>query len=226
VLQIGRLGDAFEQDELLMTWRGRCNPTLFAEIASALGWAIWAKVKDDVVAPEVCIEWNGPGVSANTHLDRFKLYPHIYLYVALSTKGQKKTTHLGWESNSKTKPQMVSWTQRHVEDDRIDIPDRTTVLEMAAYRKFDNYGDEGSYSGEAGMHDDTVTALQILVVRLRYAASSGEDASVEYVIEAGDDEEAEEGNEWDPHAESDDPAEDLDDDEDPDEYLFYHDDDD
>lgn len=184
-LAIGVLND-YGQDELIMTWRGRLNPLAFGEVASALAWALYIRTGDEVPAPTLAIEWNGPGKSCNTYIDRYNLYPHTYRYIQPGVHGQRPTKHIGWESNANTKPLMVNYTQRHCERDRIDIPDHQTVLEMSCYQKFGGYGDPSDYGGKAGVHDDCVTALEILIVLLRYAAGTGTPEEVTTIDELVD----------------------------------------
>ena len=197
ILKVGRLNDSADVDEVIMTWRGRLNPLDFGEVACALAWFCYIKTDDDsVAAPELAIEWNGPGVSCNTYIDKYKLYPHMFTYVQPSVKGQPKSKHIGWESNAKTKPMMVDYLQRSIERDLIDEPDETTILEMTAYRQIDDFGDSGSYGGQAGTHDDNVSALQILNVRLRYNQATG---TPEDVITIDDvDDSADDTVPWDP----------------------------
>lgn len=175
-LVVGVLNEqsAFARDEVIMTWRGRLNPLLFGELASALSWYIAARVGDEVTMPELVLEWNGPGVSCNTWVDRQNLYPNTYRYIQPSTHGQPKTKHIGWESNAKTKPMMVNYTQRHIEQDLVDIPDEQFVEELSSYRQLDDYGDSSSYGGESGTHDDCVTALEIFIVRARQESGTGQ----------------------------------------------------
>jgi hypothetical protein len=184
VLAVCRMDDTLDgRDEVIMTWRGHLNPVLFGELASALCWWCLSKVGDDVRAPELCLEWNGPGVSANTVVDKLNLYNNTYRYVSPSVHGQPKTKHIGFESNSRTKPMMVSYTQRHIEMDRISVWDETFVEELSSYRKVDDYGDDNSYVGDAGMHDDCVTALEIGILRMRQEAGTNEIATVAYTDE-------------------------------------------
>ncbi len=176
-LCVAALND-FGHDEVLMTWSGHLNPLLFGEVASALGWALTMRVGGDVLMTELAIEWQGPGKSTNTYIDKHNLYTNTFRYVQPGVHGQKATKHIGWESNANTKPLMVNYTQRMVDRDMIDIPDKHTVLEMSAYRKTDDFGDSSSYGGQAGMHDDAVTSLEICCVRLRYNAGSGNPEAV------------------------------------------------
>jgi hypothetical protein len=60
---------------------------------------------------------------------------------------------------------------------------------MSCYRKMDDYGDDSSFGGASGIHDDLVSAFQILcaLLRLHSAVIPGEQA-VEYVeFESSDD---------------------------------------
>lgn len=155
------------RDELIMTWRGHLNPVLFGEVLAALSWGIRYRVGEDVVAPELAVEWNGPGKSTCTYIDTKNLYPKTYRYQPLGVHGLPSTKHIGWESNAKTKPLMVSYTLRMIERDLIDVPDEDLVLEMASYRQLDSFGDEGSFGGASGRHDDMVSSFQILCVLLR-----------------------------------------------------------
>lgn len=228
VIAVGRMND-WDQDEIIMTWRGRLNPIAFGEVASALAWGcarlVGATGGLDVVMPELTLEWNGPGVAANTWIDRHNLYPNTYRYVTPSVHGQPRSKHIGWESNSKTKPQMVRFSQRTVEQQGIDIPDKQFVGEMEAYLEYDEEGDVGSYGGESGTHDDCVTALQILCVRLRMEAGTGSAEPVTYLESVGADDDDDELPAWSKFEEAaetyDDDDDGGDEDDDDEEGLFY-----
>jgi hypothetical protein len=152
----------FEPNEQIMVWRGQCNPLLFGEILSALCWALRYRVGDEVTAPLLVAEWNGPGVPCNTYIDRFTLYTNCFRYFNLGVHKQPKTKHIGWESNYKTKKFAVAALQFYVEKEDLEIPDEATILEMSAYRDYG--GDE--WGGE-GVHDDLVSALYIACALIR-----------------------------------------------------------
>lgn len=158
------------QDELLMTWRGKLNPILFGEVCAALAWGIRYRVGDAAPKPLLAPEWTGPGSATCTYIDQKKLY-EVDAYRMPGVKGMPKTKHIGWESNSKTKPYAVNWMVRMVEKDLISIPSEELVLEMSSYRQKDNFGDEGSYGG-AGGHDDLVSSFQIACAILRLETST------------------------------------------------------
>ena len=182
------------QDEMLMSWSGHINPIAFGEVASALAWGCLKMVRDRVPAPQLAPEWTGPGTAMCTYIDKKNLYPHLWRYRFPGVHNMPASKHIGWESNVKTKPIMVGHTLRMVERNLIDIPDKDTILQMASYRQLDSYGDESSYGGAAGRHDDLVTALQIVCACTRImSATIPGDADAEEVslgLDDSDDEPA------------------------------------
>lgn len=173
------------RDELIMTWRGKLNPILFAEVCAALAWAIRYRVGDRVIKPALVPEWTGPGTATVTYLDEKNLY-EVDRYRMPGVHGMPKSKHVGWESNAKTKPYAVNWMVRMIEGDMIEVPSKDVVLEMSNYRQLDNFGDEGSYGGAAGLHDDLVSAFQIMaaVMRLETSTIPGESANIEIDMDA------------------------------------------
>jgi hypothetical protein len=160
----------FGRDELIMTWRGKLNTILFAELLAALSWGIRFKVGSRVIAPKLVPEWTGPGTATCTYLDQKSLY-EVFPYRMPGVKGMPYTKHLGWEANSKTKPYSVNWMVRTIEQDMIDIPSEEVVLELSSYRMLDRYGDEASYGG-VGQHDDFASSLQIGIAVCRLETST------------------------------------------------------
>lgn len=195
-LYVGVMNDGFEKDEIIMAWRGHLNPLPFAEVSCALAWAMLKRVGSEVTAPELAIEWNGSGRATCTYIDIKGLYQHTFRYFQPAVHGQPKTRHIGWESNDNTKPLMVRYSQRVVDRDLIDIPDEGLVDEMSSYVEKDSYNGADSFGGDAGTHDDRVTAFQILVVRLRYCKGTGEMSAVEEVDENAQFEDGDDA--WDP----------------------------
>lgn len=183
-ISVGVLNE-FDRDELIATWRGKCDPILFAEISAALAWAIRYRVGDSVKKPMLVPEWTGPGSATVTYLDTKNLY-EVDRYRMPGVAGMPKSKHLGWESNSKTKPFAVNWMVRMIEKDMIDVPAEDVVLELSNYRQLDNFGDEGSYGGAAGTHDDYVSSFQILcgVLRLETTMSAQENDSYEIDLDS------------------------------------------
>ena len=166
VIYVGVL-NALARDEIIMRWRGHLNEIALGEVAAALCWALTQMVGDSVKMPEFIPEWTGPGKATCDYMDHMRLYPNIYKYRHIGAVGAPATKHLGWESNSKTKPLMVGYSVRMVDSDAIDIPDELLVTEMSSYRKMDAMDNEMSFGAASGTHDDCVSSFQILCAALR-----------------------------------------------------------
>jgi hypothetical protein len=171
ILLVGVLNE-LERDEIIMTWKGHINPIAFAEVASALSWAIRRQVGEGVPAPMLVPEWTGPGTGMCQYIDNKSLYMNQYRYRVPGIHRMPSGKHIGFESNAKTTPIAMGFMLRMVERDMIDIPDERIVVEMASYRQTDAFGDEGSFGGAAGRHDDFVAALRILCFMLRIESST------------------------------------------------------
>lgn len=160
------------RDEVIMTWRGRLNELLFAEVCCALAWSLRKMVGEKVAAPQLIPEWTGPGRALCIYIDKKQLYAPVYLYEFPGKQGMPASKHLGHETNDKTKPFMVSSSVRMVEGDTIDVPDERLVLEMSGYQKHGQGGYAEDYGGSGGKHDDMVSAFQILCMHLRLRAAT------------------------------------------------------
>lgn len=156
-----------ERDEVIMSWRGHLNPVKFAEVASAFAWALRRLVGDAVVAPLLAPEWTGPGTAMCVYIDTKNLYPNLYRYQAPGVHKMPSGRHIGWESNTKSVNWAMGVFRRMVDSNMIEIPDERIVTEMAHYRQKDDLGDEASFGGSAGRHDDFVSTLRINCALMR-----------------------------------------------------------
>ena len=178
---VGVLNEGLARDEVIMTWKGHLNPLAFGEVLAALSWGLRYKVGEDTVAPELVPEWTGPGHATCTYIDEKNLYPRLFRHQAIGTHKIPATKHIGWESNSHTVPAAMGYTCKVIEKNLLDVPDRNVIEQMASYRQTDQFGDEGSYGGAAGRHDDHVSWLRILcfLLRVRRAIIPGDAMATE-----------------------------------------------
>lgn len=178
---VGALNEGTGADEVIMTWKGHVNPHHFAEILAALSWGLRYRVGEECVAPELIPEWTGPGHTTCTYIDEKNLYPRLYRHQAIGSTKMPATKHIGFESNAHTVPTAMGYMTRIIEKNLLDIPDRNVIEQMASYRQKDGFGDEGSYGGAAGRHDDHVAWLRILcfVLRIRRAIVPGDAAVID-----------------------------------------------
>ncbi|MGB8966840.1 MAG: hypothetical protein WCB99_14485 [Candidatus Cybelea sp.] len=178
---VGVMNEGSNRDEVIMTWKGHLNPLAFGEVLAALSWAIRYRIGENAVAPELVPEWTGPGHATCTYIDEKNLYPRLFRHQAIGTHKIPATKHIGWESNAHTIPAAMGYTCRTIEKNLLDVPDRNVIEQMASYRQKDQFGDEGSYGGSAGRHDDHVAWLRMLcfLLRVRRAILPGDATVIE-----------------------------------------------
>ena len=80
------------------------------------------------------------GVERNNHghatlLKLKEIYPIDYIYkeVKVDNVFDTKTDKLGWHTNLATKPRIIYDLKSTIEDDLLNIPDRTLLIEMKVY---------------------------------------------------------------------------------------------
>lgn len=131
-------------------FHANCPPDVLGRKAFNLG--IWYNCA--VAAPEV----NGPGLVTTLAL-RDLGYPNIVhrQSLAIDQGAVKETDELGWNTNSKTKPLIISELESSLREILIVIKDKATLDEIKHYIK----RDDGSLGSAPGWHDDLLMALAI-----------------------------------------------------------------
>jgi phage terminase large subunit-like protein len=118
------------------------------------------------------------GVEANSFgiatLDAMKhRYSKLYYRYKVDQRNDHKTKQIGWWTDTKTKPLMISDYGRAIREDALIFRDTETLDECMTYV----IGEDGHANAELGCHDDRVIADMIcLQVRKRFHMTS---ASVE-----------------------------------------------
>jgi len=134
----------YETCEQVACLRGRWKPEVFGEKMAKLGY----EYNTALLAPEA----NNHGHSTlNTLLNAIH-YPRLYYHRDYDTTSQ--STKLGWQTNAKTRPTMLSGIKMAVEDNLMKV---NCPIFLSECRNFQDSG-EGKYEGD---HDDTVIAWAI-----------------------------------------------------------------
>lgn len=139
------------------TYRSQTRPDLLARKAFNLGaWYGWA-----LAAPEI----NGPGLVTTLGL-RDLGYPNIVHRTVLNVDAGevKETDELGWHTNAKTKPLLISGIESALREILLVVKDRQTLDEIKHF-VVKEVTDQGYvvYGGAPGWHDDCVISLAIAV---------------------------------------------------------------
>ena len=138
-------------------WRGRVDLNDLSEVCLLL----CAYYNNAILAPEV----TGLGAGLLAILERAR-YWNLYRRVSVDTIGGP-TVMLGWDTNRKTKPAMVSLMQKALREDYIKIRSKTVLAEMGSYTKTILHSKSGiddntaKMSAPPGKNDDACVAAMI-----------------------------------------------------------------
>lgn len=113
------------------------------------------------------IEANSFGIAAIDSIKRE--YPKLYYRYRVDGRNDQKTKQIGWWTDTKTKPIMISDMAKAINEQSIIIRSSLCIDEFATYV----IGNDGNANAELGCHDDRVVAMMIaLQVRKRFYQSS------------------------------------------------------
>ncbi len=98
-----------------------------------------------------------------------KKYDNYYMEVRIEDRSQKKSTHLGWNTNTKTRDPMIDDFIMLFEDGNLEINSQITVMEMKTFVKKDN----GKREHVDRKHDDSLIGGMIAIQMRKYEPRRG-----------------------------------------------------
>ena len=109
------------------------------------------------------VERNNQGIAVLVVLNKL-YYPNMYYREDINDVGESSATKLGWDTNIRTRPILISDMGMYIRNRDIIIHDEVTLRELTTFVRTDEKPD-----GEAqpGTHDDCVMALGIAVQMYR-----------------------------------------------------------
>lgn len=140
--------------EQVAVLHGNIPPDIFGTKLFALGaFYNWA-----FVAPEV----NNQGLVTtlklrDLHYPAYRIAHHEKVNFDITTGERKTFDELGWNTNAKTKPIIISDLQEVLREILVVIHDADTLAEINHYSLLA----DGTWGGSGGWHDDRVMALAI-----------------------------------------------------------------
>lgn len=129
------------------------------------------------------IERNNQGIAVLVVLNKL-YYPNMYYREDINDVGESSATKLGWETNIRTRPILITDMGMYIRNRDIIIPDEITLRELTTFVRTDNKPD-----GEAqpGTFDDCVMALGIAIqMYRRFPESNSKNAYITHANGGGD----------------------------------------
>jgi hypothetical protein len=130
-------------------WHGRIEPDLFGRELYKLG--IWYN------EAMVAVERNNHGIATNLVLREVN-YPNLWIREKPVQTEDKFMKEIGWYTDLRTKPLMISAQQEAIRDKQKLFHDKDTVTEHMSYHYDPN---TGAANAVTGSHDDRVIADMI-----------------------------------------------------------------
>lgn len=158
-------------------YRSQLPPDLLGKKAFTLG--VWYNCA--LAAPEV----NGPGLVTTLGL-RDLGYPNIVHRAAINIEAGevKEYDELGWHTNAKTKPLLISTLESALREILVVVKDRQTLDEIKHFIRQDiTQAGYIVYAAAPGYHDDCVISLAIAIYFARtlpegVSRSAGQDSEI------------------------------------------------
>ena len=138
---------SFEQ---VAVWHGRVDTDVFGRELNKLGLLY----NQAILAPER----NAMGIATILTLRELD-YPRLYVRENIGQIQEKLSKELGWRTDMKSKPAMISSTAKAVRERTLVIHDELTLNELLSYQ----YDSQGHANAAQGGYDDRVIALMIAV---------------------------------------------------------------
>lgn len=127
----------------------RCEPDIFGKKLARLGY--WYNTAI------IGVERNNHGHSVLNTLHNYECYPNLYYHTEYDASTQKESQVLGFPTNPKTRPIMISDLQSAVREKWLAVYDLDTLGEMFTFI----INEQGKAEAQEGCHDDLVLALAI-----------------------------------------------------------------
>jgi hypothetical protein len=154
-----------EQFEQVAEFQGKVDPDKLAEIAFLTA----AVYNGGMLAPEITGGWGfavvkrcqsmiGQWAGAN------ELRPQLYMRPIVDRLSQKFTDLIGWDTNTKSRAQMLDILEQSLRDGSLAIHGQRTLAEFMAFKIPERMGGVGDYRSPRAAkdaHDDLVVALAI-----------------------------------------------------------------
>lgn len=154
-----------EQFEQVAEFQGKCDPDKLAEVAFLTA----AVYNGALLAPEITGGWGFAVVKRCQQMighwqgDQ-ALRPQLYMRPIVDRLSQKFTDLLGWDTNTKSRAQMLDILEQSMRDGSLTIHGQRTLAEFMAFKIPERLGGVGDYRSPRASkdaHDDLVIALAI-----------------------------------------------------------------
>lgn len=145
--------------EVVAVWHGRLDPKDFGKELERLGYYYNVAT--------IAVERNNQGIATLAQLNE-SYYPMLFYRDDVTDTGENSTSKLGWETNIRTRPILVSDLGTMIRTRDIHCWDAPTIDECMTFVR----GKNGKEEAQSGCHDDRVISLAIAIQVYKRSPSS------------------------------------------------------
>jgi hypothetical protein len=145
--------------EVVAVWHGRLDPKDFGKELERLGYYYNNAT--------IAVERNNQGIATLAQLNE-SYYPMLFYRDDVTDTGENSTSKLGWETNIRTRPILISDLGTMIRTRDIHCWDEPTIDECMTFVR----GKNGKEEAQSGCHDDRVISLAIAIQVYRRSPSS------------------------------------------------------
>lgn len=154
-----------EELEQVAEFQGKCDPDKLAEVAFLTACVY----NGALLAPEITGGWGFAVVKrCQQMIGHWKgadnARPQLYMRPVVDRLSQKFTDLLGWDTNTKSRAQMLDVLEQSLRDGSLQVHGQRTLAEFMAFKIPERIGGVGDYRSPRAArdaHDDLVIALAI-----------------------------------------------------------------
>ena len=145
--------------EVVAVWHGQIDPKTFGKELERLGYFYNTAM--------IAVERNNQGIATLVQLND-AYYPMLYYRDDITDTGEATTSKLGWETNIRTRPILVSDLGNMIRNRDLFCIDEPTINECMTFVR----NKTGKEEAQEGCHDDRVLSLAIAVQVYKRSPSS------------------------------------------------------
>ncbi|MCI0756690.1 phage terminase large subunit family protein [Teichococcus vastitatis] len=134
---------------LVARYRAQIQPDVFAHHLE--------KIALHYNEAKVIVENNNHGGTVLNELYKHIGYKNVFTEVVVNKITEEQTVKLGFNTNKKTKPQLIDRLKKALREREINIPDKITLAELKSFVE----KPDGGMGAEGRNHDDCVMSLAL-----------------------------------------------------------------
>ncbi|WP_424133838.1 hypothetical protein [Roseomonas chloroacetimidivorans] len=135
--------------QVVARYRAQVQPDVFAQHLEQIGL--------HYNEAQIIVENNNHGGTVLNELYKHLGYSNVFTETVIDKTTEEETVKLGFNTNKRTKPQLIDKLKKGLREGLLNIPDKTTLAELSTFVE----KPDGGMAAEGKNHDDCVMSLAL-----------------------------------------------------------------